>query len=765
MKARTSLWFTGLLTAVGIAGAARGEWMIPPGASSGTTDDAAHRYTNTDNWEGGVIDDVISTNYPMTGNFTLYFGEDRTTTANGIEIRVGSYQGTYRGSGGNRTLTLMGDFRFLQGGNTTWGSASLPSPVPADWILIDLGGGVRTFNIVPGASSFSLWCPIVGTGDIVKTGAGSVSMFSSESTFNGRMTVNQGMVSLASGVYSGNKLFSRGKLPNVQGVTIDATAVAATFGISSKGSEVFNDAASIKLRSGAAQATFAHARDSVLGTRTMYETEVEINDVVETMDDLILDTGLSLIQQGVALATDTNFALRLNSPALVRNNRSAAWVRSFMTTSNNRNVPSIGLRGEDISSGDGLAGNQIFFTQAPSTVGGIVPYLLGGDMVFAGTINSFVTYNGTDGLRVLRTATDAYGNAAELVSTIAAAGSTDNVRISVAEPVSADKTVNALFLNNVAATLGAGVTLTLGSGCLALRGGAGDVFSDVTGVLDFGANEAIVHVVSGDPEIQAGISGSGGLTVAGSPVATVGNLFLHGVNTYTGQTTVLGGSLMARNFWAGNLNTSLPDTGTVLLHPSATLRIGHERQDFSRTEEIIGGLAGAGNVRLGNVTGTEANRGKLLIGGALEDGATGEITLAGGTLAPGMPGETGTLSFTTEVRSPSPAIPVVLKNGTLNIDLFGPDDHDRISILGTCTISAGGSLAIDVNVQGFTPTAGQEWTILTASAVTDGNSGTLFDTVADNSDRINFTTEIKDGNQVVLTAVSAAVPGTVILLW
>jgi len=763
MKNGTKMWVVAILAAAGIAGTARGEW---DGAKSLATDDDAHRYTNPANWVGEVIDDVISTNYPMTANFTLYFGEDRTTTANGVEIRVGSYQGTYVGTGGSRTLTLMGDFRYLQGGNATWGVTALPDANPLNVVSIDLGGGVRTFENAP---LITLLSPIVGNGDVVKTGAGSLDMTLRDHTFNGRMTVKQATVKLGSRLHAGNAIWGRGKLLNVHEVLIDGTAAAASFEIAAFGSEVFNDAAAVRLRSGSNIATFKNGRSSPSDGKPLFEAGVELNDVVETMGELILDTGLSVIQHGTSLATDTNFALRLNSAALVRNNRSVALVRSVLAV-NNVNVPSIGVRGTTISSGGGLAGNQIFFTAAPATTSGnIVPYLLGADMVSGGNANSFVTYDGTDGLRVLRTAEDAYGNPAELVSTIAAAGSSDNVRITVAETVSANKTVNALIVAGVTAsqpaTLNAGVTLTIDSGCLVLGAGTSDVVGvdRATSVLAFGTNEAFVHALSGSPTISAAISGSGGLTVAASGT---GVLSVEGVNTYSGQTTVVNANLRVRNADAtAYLNTSLPDNEIVLLHPGATLQIGSSNAGVNKTEEIVGGLAGAGIVRLTNIDGsTAANHGKLLIGGALSDGATREITLAGGTLSPGMPGETGTLSFTTGVISTFSPIPVVFKNGTLNIDLSGPGTNDLIAITGDLTISAGGSLAINVNVSGFTPVAGQEWTIVTAATVTDGNGGVLFDSITDNSDQINFTAEIRDGNKVVLVAEATPASGTVITI-
>ena len=63
-------------------------WM---GATSGTTNDAAHAYLNTANWAGGTIDDSFS-GVTFTANTTLFLNADHTTLAAGLNL---NYNGAF----------------------------------------------------------------------------------------------------------------------------------------------------------------------------------------------------------------------------------------------------------------------------------------------------------------------------------------------------------------------------------------------------------------------------------------------------------------------------------------------------------------------------------------------------------------------------------------------------------------------------------------------------------------------------------------------
>lgn len=167
-------------------------------------------------------------------------------------------------------------------------------------------------------------------------------------------------------------------------------------------------------------------------------------------------------------------------------------------------------------------------------------------------------------------------------------------------------------------------------------------------------------------------------------------------------------------------------------------------------------MAGGGTIKLGRIThGTPAYSQSIIIG-AGGTGAPGTITLDGGVIAPGLEGDVGTLSITTEAYADAKPIPVTLTNGTFQVDLAGSGVSDVLSTMTNVNINAGGNLVLDVDVSGFKPVVGEEWTIITSvnGPIADGNGRRLFDRIVDNSDRVDFLAQIaEDGKSVVLTAV------------
>ena len=397
------------------------------------------------------------------------------------------------------------------------------------------------------------------------------------------------------------------------------------------------------------------------------------------------------------------------------------------------------------------------------------PFILGANFVTNGNpstaLNTLMTYDAAGGMRAMRTVPDLLGNPTEFVAALAAADADgkDNVRIASDQTLTGEKTVNALALTyrtgTTAAklTLDASARLTVGSGLLAFVGGSLD--AQAGSVIDVGAREGVIF---GNPTVSGCLAGAGGYTFS----AFNGTLSLTGTNAYSGQTTVVSGTLHAYRTSATPHNVAFPDDGLVLIHPGATLRVGDSSTSDRRTREIIGSLAGSGRVQLGYISDADVEKRRSLVIGVGGTGTPGEVTLDGGTISPGMPGEVGTLSVTTEANTAGAPIPVTLKSGTLEIDITGPGVCDQLSTMGGVTITAGGDLAINVNVQGFTPLVGQAWTIITSATgtIADGNGGKLFDAIEDNSDRVNFTAAIsEDKTALVLTDIDAN-PGTVLMV-
>src|SRR5690349_323864 len=71
------------IAAAGFSSNALAAWSNT--ATTGTTNDQAHDYTNSANWAAPSIDDTLSSNFQPLAATTLYFSTDRTT-ANSVGV-------------------------------------------------------------------------------------------------------------------------------------------------------------------------------------------------------------------------------------------------------------------------------------------------------------------------------------------------------------------------------------------------------------------------------------------------------------------------------------------------------------------------------------------------------------------------------------------------------------------------------------------------------------------------------------------------------
>jgi autotransporter-associated beta strand protein len=299
---------------------------------------------------------------------------------------------------------------------------------------------------------------------------------------------------------------------------------------------------------------------------------------------------------------------------------------------------------------------------------------------------------------------------------------------------------------------------------------------------------------------DASITGAGSVTLNGDATASWG---LRGNNTYTGTTTVQGGTLILQN------GAAIADTAAVDVRSYATLRLN--------SSETIGALSGATEshiqfnsntlttgdatdtvfagsmVSTGGVTNlikqgsgtltlsgastysgdTTINNGRLLVNGSITSTVTvnGSGTLGGigfvgavqsnGTVAPGnSPGilNTGDVSLT---------------GGSLAIEIGGPNagnsaaDHDQLNVSGTVALGAG--VAKLLLSGAYTPAAGDDFVIIANNGVSDFTTGYLLDAannplhegaaISFNSRTLFLTYNGGDGNDVVLQT-TAVVNGT-----
>jgi autotransporter-associated beta strand protein len=253
------------------------------------------------------------------------------------------------------------------------------------------------------------------------------------------------------------------------------------------------------------------------------------------------------------------------------------------------------FRGTSLGASPAADVANITFASAPVLVGGggsagstnisIVPWAYGSTAANSPPSsfqNTLVTYDPTTGVRPLAVS--------EFAATLAAAGATDNVRLTAGETLAAPKTVNALVLS--------GGGLINGAGVLSLTSGALLNFSDANIIcgLDFGAAEGVIQSPS-SITLTGVISGSDGLTKQGVGIAT----FANSANTYTGSTTLGGGTnVFLASVPSGASSPFGNSTSAIQLAPaglgtgSATARLvygGAGAASFDRPLNVSGRIA------------------------------------------------------------------------------------------------------------------------------------------------------------------------------
>ncbi len=325
--------------------------------------------------------------------------------------------------------------------------------------------------------------------------------------------------------------------------------------------------------------------------------------------------------------------------------------------------------------GDNLGATaNVTFSSGTGLTGGIIPWALA-DASNGGAGSTFATY-GAGGFAPLA--------AYDATNDLSVNG---NVDLTAANSIAAgdpDRTVNALRLSS-----GGGVmidsarTLNVTSGgILALAGNTG--FTG--GTLAFGAAEGVLHTV-GDLTVASNLTGSGGLTKAGT-----GTLTLSGSNSLgSGATAVNGGQL---TFGASNA----VGTGVLTVQPGATVDLAGFSQTVggisNNAGQAVGGTvtasSGASVITINN-TGTQTFSGAVIGSMALvKSGAgtqhlnaansyDGGTTLAAGTLGVGDDSALGSGGLT-------------LNGGTIQANLGARTLANALTVGGDFTV--GGSNAL-----------------------------------------------------------------------
>jgi fibronectin-binding autotransporter adhesin len=393
-----------------------------------------------------------------------------------------------------------------------------------------------------------------------------------------------------------------------------------------------------------------------------------------------------------------------------------------MTTANNANTTSatISMTGGFVrNSGDGTlvvvsqntlgkpdGGDytRVLATTAPTLLGGggaagstnisIIPWAYHDTDPSSGaatTTETFLTYGAT-GLRPLEDA--------EYVTTLTAAGTLNNVRITAASTtLSQNQTINALRYGLSASgtiTL-TNQTLTINSGAiLNTSSGSANSLTFNGGELAFGTAEAVIHSsFGGNVIINSVVSGSGGLTSN----VLLGRLELNGANTYTGSTTIHGGGVWfnsAASFGAGGdpirfRNAASGGGMTYTGAGTTTLPNPIEISPYATGINVNNG----GTLRLNGVISGTSGITTLFLGIALGFSGNGTIELRAANTFTGSVGLTsGTLGIIADNNFGASGNLLGLGGGTTNTPTLRFDAAD---ITIARPVSIGGHIALNTN--------------------------------------------------------------------
>jgi hypothetical protein len=646
-------------------------------------------YDSPSNWHDGTIDNIF-TNDPGAAQQTVDFTTNRTLV-DGFLIQVPLSSDTagtpflFRARNAdntgaeNRTLTLQGAMSIALGTGSTAKQTVQMGENGGGQVNFDFDGGARTITVNPGETGgSSRWDQLTifgnltnGTG-LTKSGAGILSLQAdgaASSPLTGVLEITGGKLQL--GGQSAFSAISEVRLSN------SFTRLEFNNNLSGNATDRLGDAIPLS-------ASGAYTAIALIGSSVAASSET-IGQVTMNGGGLLLGAHRSGGQTATLTVAEIVRANTNNMLLIGTNSEALSGVESRVLVNSDANLLA------DLVGGGGAAG---------STNISILPWARGtlaNDNTGNPQIAGFVTYTSDGGFRLLKEA--------EYVSTLAAAAVTDNVRLTAGETLAASRTVNSIFVAGGNPTINTGgYTLTVTSGAIAAGGsGFSMQFSNASGTLTTGNSRSLSFTGPGNITVSARITGEGGVTVGSVATSLILN---NSNNTYTGDTVVIGTLIVSGN-------NVIPDASDVVL-AGGTFQLG---LDASARTETIGNLSGFGTVTFSN------GSNKLNIGSSTV-ADPGQVKIAGTTeVTPGDStgfAQIGTIAFGNNISSL-----LIDENVTLNFQLGGLNDYDRITLSSGAVTIDGGTLTLSL-LDGYAPNVGDVFHLFAGSSAA---AGTGFDQI------------------------------------
>lgn len=573
------------------------------GATSGTSNDAAHDYNNTANWSGGVIDDSFA-GVTLSGNTTLYFSASRTTGAGGMNLGYsGNFDLTLKSSSTTtRTLTLAGN---LSGDLGAGNSRTVTLGDAANRLNIAVGAA-RTLTVTGSGDTLRLENVISGSGGITVAGAGRV-LINGVNTYSGATVIDAGAT-----LQVGDGTNATAQLGN-------ATSTTAASAVTVNGSLQFSLSGS--------PATATYNDFGGIGNIVLLDSGSDYS--LKWQGDGGSFQGDAIVNAGARLQFDAYGAIFADSSSITVRSGGGLFVVFANPWAGALNLAGSGWTGDSFPYGalrlgpdDKTFSGTITLAddaQIFSTVAGDVFTFTGN--IGDGGAGHTLTVGGSSNTFIL-SGSNTYGGGTIIAGTVQLGSST-------ALPVNGNVTLgSAARLGNLT---------TNASGILRLNGHSAEIgalTTDGTGASNAVSNGSVTAATLTIGGGDATSTFSGTLSNGGSGALSVakigsGTITLSAANAHSGTTTISGGILQL-----GNANAAQNSVVSIGLDNGLAF-------DGGIGSFAIGGLSGSGSLALadtasaavalsaGGANGDTIHSGILSGAGSLTKTGSGTLTLAG----------------------------------------------------------------------------------------------------------------------------------------